>query len=174
MSDETLSRWMAWSPADGQRVLLRTGGSEDEREWIALDELRLALPEGAGEPTVRLRFAVDRGTFSRMAERRWFQIPIGFPEEAGPAFVATRPVHLEVETAPLERGGYPLSVFFFGVEDDDARLATVIEPFVDEDTERTVNNPLFYEVVRVWQDGGPGADGIGFDRASIDAWYAAR
>lgn len=176
MSDTKAARWLKWAPEAGQKVTLRAGDRPGERLDLAIDELLLTLPEDpTAAPTVQLSFAVDRDVFLQMQAERWFNIPVGFSERAGIELAADRPVEMVVVTAPLERGGYPLNVLFMGTAegDDDAKLATVLGPFLDPELERPVNNPLFYEVVRVSQPGPDGA-GPGFDRAAIEAWERDR
>lgn len=169
MTDIKETKWLRWTPEPGQRVHLRTGGSDDEREAIALDELELQLSDEPGiEPVIVLRFSTRLADYVRMQQRRWFDIPLGFIDNANIAFTPDHPIAMEVATRPLERTGYPLSVLLMTAEPG-KELETVVEPFLDPELERPINNPLFYEVVRISQP-GPGGEGPGFDRHAIQAW----
>ncbi|WP_428262030.1 hypothetical protein [Haliangium sp.] len=170
MTDITATHWLKWTPDGDQRITLRTGGSVAHRRQLAIDELLLTLPDDQiAAPTVHLRFRVDLDTFSWMQSERWFNLPVGFTENAGIEFVADRPIEMAVVTAPLERGGYPLNALLARAEDDEAKLAVVLGPFLDPELERPINDPHLYEVVRVSQARNNG-EGPGFDRTAIEAW----
>lgn len=173
MTGERAGRFLSWTPDPEQRVTLRTGGSEDERAQIPLDELTLRFTDDAMAPVeLELRFSLDYETFTAMAAKRWFQIPLGFLDTV--AFDPARAVAMVVASAPMTRGGFPIQFLFTrGEETDEAKLATVLEPFLDPELERPVNNPLTMEVVRVSQAGDDAA-GRGFDRAMIAAWESGR
>ena len=171
MSEVSNTRWLRWTPAQDQRVTLRTGGSTELTQEVELLDLVLTLPEDDETPPgVQMTLRCDRATYLRIEALRWFDIPVGFSESIGADFSAEWPIDLTVALRPPERMGFPLKRFLENVAEDEA-LAKVVAPFIDAAAQGPANNPLFLEALRVTQT-GPDGVGTGFDRAAIEAWEA--